>query len=384
MSIQSAAITPGKRERRLGRQGWPIVVAVGCVVMTAQFAHGQARKPRPATSRPADSPPEIATKIEDLKIRHRTEHYALAGTVPQKKLEEHGRALEFIHKEYVKGFDKLLKEEKKAAGAGKRGARTTARPSDGSKPGKPKKKDAAESDDDKTEDAGNDEKDGDKDRFRVIVFNNDKEYQSFGRAYLSGNTEHSDGMFVPSLKTLLITDKKEADDTYSLLFHEAFHQFAHRHIADTPMWLNEGLATYYGAAKPTARGLDWSNPPRGFWQICRQAIQFKAHIPVYEVTRANYTQFYDTTPVKLPGMGDQLIRRSLFYSESYTLIHVLVKDRGGLTKLQNYIRDLAADDGTNTKRITDRHFDERACKQLEQAWIRYVKARKDRPVVRRP
>ena len=102
------------------------------------------------------------------------------------------------------------------------------------------------------------------------------------------------------------------------------------------------------------------------------------------MTRASRAQFYDTTPVKLPGMGDQLIRRSLFYSESYTLIHVLVKDRGGLTKLQNYIRDLANDDGTNTKRVTDLHFDDRACQQLEQAWAKYVKARKDRPTVRRP
>src|SRR5262245_26035147 len=99
------------------------------------FAHDvQAQKRAPE---PPPKQPEIMTKIEDLHIRHRTEHYALAGTIDQKKLEEYGRALEFIHKEYVKGFDKLLKDEKKNAGGAKPGVRPTAKkPATKSKPGK--------------------------------------------------------------------------------------------------------------------------------------------------------------------------------------------------------------------------------------------------------
>ena len=318
------------------------------------------------------------SKIEDLRIRHRTEHYALAGTIDQKKFEEYGRALEFIHKEYVKGFEKLLKEEKKEA------AKPTAKKPGATKP-KPGKAAGrrpvgrAEAESTEAED-----EEGDKDRFRVLFFRNDKEYQSFGKAYLGGSTEHSSGMFVPSLKSLFITEHKDAEQTYSLLFHEAFHQFVDRHIANPPTWLNEGLATYYGAAKPTPRGLDWSKPPRDYWWVCRQAIQFNAHIPVLEVTRASQPQFYDTRVVKIPGTSDNLIRRQLFYAEAYTLIHVLSKDAGGKAKLQNYIRDLAHDDGSRTKEITNKHFDERACLQLEQAWIKFVKARKDRPVVGRP
>lgn len=361
---------------------WILAASVSAAFLLAgidtQVASAQVRRPKQPASQPADDPPLIASKIEDLKVRHRTEHYALAGTVSQKKLEEHGRALEFIHKEYVKGFDKLLKGSKKA-GATKR-TPVPRKPAEKKKPSKkPPTKRGADAEDE-ADDA--DEAEADKNRFRVIIFRNDDEYQSFGRAYLGGHTEHSDGMFVPSLKSLLITDKKNPDDTYSLLFHEAFHQFVDRHIANPPTWLNEGLATYYGAAKPTGRGLDWSNPPRWFWSLCRQAIQYNKHIPVMEVTRVSQAQFYDNTPLKLPGMGDELIRRSLFYAEAYTLVHVLVSDRSGLVKLQNYIKDLAEDDGTHTKQITAKHFDERACKQLEQAWIRYVKNRKDRPVRR--
>jgi len=324
---------------------------------------------------PEPKQPEIMTKIEDLRIRHRTEHYALAGTIDQKKLEEYGRALEYIYKEYVKGFDKLLKEEKKEKG-GQGTARPAAKkpPASKARPGKKGEEESSTEEDEE----------GDKDRFRVIFFRNSDEYQSFGKAYLGGSTEHSDGMFVPALKSLLITDHKKAEDTHSLLFHEAFHQFISRHIANPPMWLNEGLATYYGAAKPTARGLDWSNPPKDYWWLCRRAIQFNAHIPVLEVTRASRAQFYDTNVIKLPGTSDSLIRRQLFYAEAYTLIHVLTRDNGGKMKLQNYIRDLARDDGGRVKEITNKHFDERACAQLEKAWIAYVKNRKDRPVTGRP
>lgn len=354
---------------RNGAARWAGFFAAVLLAACADDAFAQKRAAPP----PEPKQPEIVTKIEDLKIRHRTEHYALAGTIEQKKLEEYGRALEFIHKEYVKGFDKLLKEEKKES---ETKTKPTARKPPVSKPtpGKTKKEDPAVEDNDKD----------DKDRFRVLFFRNSKEYQSFGKAYLGGSTEHSDGMFVPALKSLLITEHKEAEETYSLLFHEAFHQFVDKHIPNPPTWLNEGLATYYGAAKPTPRGLDWSNPPRNYWWLCRQAIQFNAHIPVFDVTRASRAQFYDTAVIKLPGTSDSLIRRQLFYGEAYTLIHVLVKDRGGLVKLQNYIRDLVHDDGKNTKDITNKHFDAKACQQLEKAWIQFVKNRKDRPTVGRP
>lgn len=351
-----------------------LTVSAAWVAACAGDARAQKRDPQPEPRQP-----EIMSKIDDLRIRHRTEHYALAGTIEQRKLEEYGRALEYIHKEYVKGFDKLLKEEKKGEPGSKGAARSTAK-----KPPTPKSKavkgaggrstDPAEKESDEPED-----EEGDQDRFRVIFFRDNKEYQSFGKAYLGGSTEHTDGMFVPALKSLLITEHKEAEETYSLLFHEAFHQFICRHIPDPPMWLNEGLATYYGAAKPTPRGLDWSNPPKDYWSLCRRAIQFNAHIPVLDVTRASRSQFYDTEVVKLPGTSGNLIRRQLFYAEAYTLIHVLIKDRGGLIKLQNYIRDLARDDGKRTREITGKHFDDRACAQLEKAWINFVKTRKDRP-----
>lgn len=357
-------IMPGNYRRRLWWTGCFVVACCGGITSDASAQ----RRNQP----PEPQQPKIMTKIEDLRIRHRTEHYALAGTIDQKKLEEYGRALEYIYKEYVRGFEKLLKEEKKEQG-GKGTARPAAKktPVSKSKSGRKGERESSTTEDDE---------EGDEDRFRVIFFRDSNEYQSFGKAYLGGSTEHSDGMFVPALKSLLITDHEKAQDTYSLLFHEAFHQFISRHIANPPMWLNEGLATYYGAAKPTARGLDWSKPPKDYWWLCRRAIQFNTQIPVAELTRASRAQFYDTRVVKLPGTSDSLIRRQLFYAEAYTLIHVLTRDNGGKMKLQNYIRDLARDDGTGVKEITDKHFDQRACAQLEKAWIAYVKSRKDRPV----
>ena len=47
---------------------------------------------------------DLKTDLGGLNIRHRTEHYAIAGTVTDDRLVEYGRCLEYIYKEYATGF----------------------------------------------------------------------------------------------------------------------------------------------------------------------------------------------------------------------------------------------------------------------------------------
>jgi hypothetical protein len=284
-------------------------------------------------------------------------------------VEEYGRALEYIHAEYSRGFEKLLNLEKKSGSAA---AGRKSPPARG-KPG-PAVRNARDARGRSSADSKIAGPEADADRFRVVLFRTDEEYQAFGREFLGGWTEHTNGMFVTRLKMLLILAGKKDEETYSVLFHEAFHQFLAKYIKNPPIWLNEGLATYYGTAQPTPRGLAWTRTPRFGWPLCRQALQFNAAIPLREVVHADWERFYDTTPVILPRY-DKLIRRHFFYAESYTLIHMLLKDRTGLQRLQNYIRDLAADDGTNSAKITNKYFDSATCDRLSRTWAAYVNNR---------
>jgi len=64
---------------------------------------------------------------------------------------------------------------------------------------------------------------------------------------LESGAEHSDGVYHPVIKTLLLNAQMSSTATQNVLFHEAFHQYLDQAVARAPIWLNEGLAEYYGA-----------------------------------------------------------------------------------------------------------------------------------------
>jgi hypothetical protein len=313
-----------------------------------------------------------ADKLEELNVRVRTTHYALAGTVSDKTLQQYGDALEFIYREYAAGFSEVLGEEPatkapaetpKKKPAGRRASRKEAKNSE--VPADPPPK---------ADDAQKEGQDDDAERFRVLVFSTDEEYQRFGKEFLSGSTEHTGGMFVPKLKAILICDRGNPDDTRSVLFHEAFHQFVHRYIKAPPTWLNEGLATYYGTAEITRGGLRFGDPPADYWKLVRKLISKNEAIPLRDVVQADRAEFYDASPVHLSGYK-RLTRRTLYYAEAYTLIHTLLDDSTGRERLRDYIRDLAKSDAKGASKISEQYFGPDVCEHMTPYWIKRVESR---------
>ena len=60
------------------------------------------------------------------------------------------------------------------------------------------------------------------------------------------------------------------------------------------------------------------------------------------------------------------------YAEAYTLIHAILADNTGRERLRNYVRDLAADDGTHTAKITAQYFDPSTCDHMTPFWVKHV------------
>lgn len=85
-----------------------------------------------------------------------------------------------------------------------------------------------------------------KDKARVWLFDSREEYLAFTDV-LVNRLEHTLGVFIPSLNTLMFhAGLSEAQDQ-NVVFHEAFHQYLATATTTAPIWLNEGLAEYYGA-----------------------------------------------------------------------------------------------------------------------------------------
>ncbi len=310
---------------------------------------------------------DLKDKLEELNVRLTTDHYVLAGTVTDERLELYAEALEYVYREYQSGFSELLEDQQKQAR--KSGKAKTGRSRSSRGAGRSRRP----SRDDEPPETRTMGQEYEQDRFPVIIFNNRHQYLEFGAAYLAG-AEHSIGMYVPSCKLLLILDQGNFEDTYEVLFHEAFHQFIDRHVKRPPVWVNEGLATHYGYGRPTASGLSFRRPPPLNWQLVRKLIQKKQAIPLWSVVSADRRAFYSSVPIKVSRF-ENVTMGNLYYAEAYTLVHTLMSDRSGRERLRNYVRDLANDDGSRTAQITREYFGPDVCDHMTSFWVKHVESR---------
>ena len=285
--------------------------------------------------------PQTGNLREDLRrlqIRHRTEHYAISGTVSDERLAEYGRCLEYIYHEYATGFAELLQDSSKDK-------RATFRPSRAVVSG------------------------GRDDRFRVVIFTTDAEYKEFGSRYFGGRVEHTRGMYVSSAQLLFLRDEVLPAQTFRTLFHEAFHQFIDRHIPRVPTWLNEGLATYYGTVRVTPGGLVFDRPQSGFFQVVRNAVSARMLIPLDELMLSSRREFYSRAPVK----GLSADRTTLSYAQSYTLVAYMLADPYGVEHLRRYLRELArAGTVAEVGAVTRQVFPDSLLSTMVPEWLTYV------------
>ena len=271
---------------------------------------------------------DLERDLTNLNERHKTAHYVLAGTVSDAKLKDYGQALEFVYREYAKGFGDLLDRPKANEG------------------------------------------DEASERFKVVFVANAAEYEEFTRAYFGTFAEHTSGLFVPSANLLIILDHPNSKDTYGILFHEAFHQFVHRHVRAMPTWLNEGLATYYGSARPRRGSLVFDRPLTGYFRIVQRAVDHRKLIPLRELMDSTRQAFYDQSPVE----GLNASHRSLCYAQSYTLASYMINDKQGRTHLRGYIRKLSeAKTFEDARRVTRETFTDKLLKAMVKPWLTQVK-----------
>jgi len=311
-------------------------------------------------SAPAGLPAERADLRNDLTkliVRQRTEHYALAGTVSDARLTEYGRCLAYIYKEYARGFSDLLApaqsaEPGRSLGGGEEPPVRLEVPNETSQV-KPAEVTSL------SDEVG---------RFPVIVYAYDEEYLEFGNKYFAGDLEHTRGAIVPTLQLLIVRDDPNSADTYETLFHEAFHQFAYEYIRVLPTWLNEGLATYYGIARPTGSGLAFDRPAPTYFRIVREAQAAKLLVPLRNLMLMSRAEFYERSEVGNLSITHQ----DLCYSQAYTLVAYILNDQAGATQLRRFLKDLAdAKSANEVQKTTDRHFDTKLLDAMAAEWLTY-------------
>ncbi len=86
-------------------------------------------------------------------------------------------------------------------------------------------------------------------KFQVYVFSGEASYLDYIEDVFEGRGDNTLGMYSFYLKQLLVLDSPRRADFMHTVRHEGFHQFLDAQLETPPIWLNEGLAEYFAAAR---------------------------------------------------------------------------------------------------------------------------------------
>lgn len=146
------------------------------------------------------------------------------------------------------------------------------------------------------------------------------------------------------------------------LRHEGFHLFAFLRIhRDLPMWIDEGLAEYFGASRRAGDELILGIAPPGAVANVRSAIEEGRLIPLEDLM-ASRASTWNRGVVRADP------RVNLMYDESWSFVHFLLHHDGGrhVQRLRVYLDALHAN--AAEKRARHAAFPRDELARLEAAW----------------
>ena len=149
-------------------------------------------------------------------------------------------------------------------------------------------------------------------------------YRNTTDYYAAGGMPGSAGLYKGD-KLMAVAGKKTSSRTWHVVQHEGFHQFAHSVIrGKIPVWVNEGLAEYFGEAIYTGDGFVTGIIPPYRLRRLKRLIEAGDVKNVREMMQMSYKQW----------VGDLAITN---YDMAWSMVHFLVHGDDG-----KYVKALGA------------------------------------------
>jgi hypothetical protein len=160
-----------------------------------------------------------------------------------------------------------------------------------------------------------------------------------------------------------------------VLQHEGFHQFARQVFGDgLPIWVNEGLAEYFGAAILVNQGFKLGQIGGHRLARMQQAIESGATIPFDRLIRMSEADWMSRLSAD-PGES------SLLYDQVWLMTHYLVHGRPELERAFNrYLFEVHR--GSTRAWAFRKAFGTDRTEAFEAAWKRYVRQLETDPLSR--
>lgn len=131
----------------------------------------------------------------------------------------------------------------------------------------------------------------------------------------AGGTPGSAGVFMGSrwtgFRLMALADEGVNERTWHVVQHEGFHQFVHAVIGgDLPIWVNEGLAEYFGEAIFTGDGFVTGVIPPWRLKRLKEGIEANQYLPVNVMMMVSHDQW------------NQMLNRAN-YDQAWAMVHFL-------------------------------------------------------------
>jgi hypothetical protein len=153
-------------------------------------------------------------------------------------------------------------------------------------------------------------------RLPFYLFRNAADY------YAAGALPNSDGVFMVrgADAKLMATVQRNPAAIWHIVQHEGFHQFAHAVIGgDLPVWVNEGLAEYFGESVFTGDGFVTGVIPAGRMKRVQQEIR--------------NNRFHSVKDMMLMSKGEwNAVLNVINYDQAWSMVHFLAHGQDGKFK----------------------------------------------------
>lgn len=160
----------------------------------------------------------------------------------------------------------------------------------------------------------------------LYLFNDDKALEPFQRI-VNGRTVSSAGMFLRRMDhDYMFANVENIDMATPILFHEYTHMLLASGSASIPNWLNEGLAEYFSTFELTSgnrKATIGLAPPRH-----PQTLKSMTLVPVSRLIEVDHQS----------PLYNEDDRRSIFYAESWALVHYIIAEvKGGPAAINTFV-----------------------------------------------
>lgn len=159
-------------------------------------------------------------------------------------------------------------------------------------------------------------------------------------------------------KLMAIAGEQTTDETWHVVQHEGFHQFLRAVIGgDIPIWVNEGLAEYFGHAIWTGDGYVLGNVPSDRLARIKLWMSRGHTISIEQM-------------MKMPHALWNAQMSIVNYDQAWSMVYFLAHGDGGKYQqpLNSFLRDVSK--GDNWERAWSKHFG-RGVRDFEKKWAKF-------------